>query len=312
MPNRLDEIPLDPSEQDEAFFEVEIPSQEKSDFSEEIIKKFPHIKRVVGILNDSDKEFVEAELAKAGENGRETENKDFEKTEREIEMISLAKKGADEILFQYGGTGLYDISLDRIHVVKKISGKDKEALGVWDNIKNSIELRRQENSVKFVMNAFHELVHSKMYNALQLVRAGDKKILARYRCGLSVYSRDKVEKFMENLDEAAQYELEKIFFDKYVRDNIFFQEKEKLAETIVVPGEGKERKYVGDDSNRYFEESAVRYIEGLLKLNQDRPEFAEYKKEEDIKNLMIRSAVDGDILKFGRMIKSAVGFIKGD
>ena len=160
------------------------------------------------------------------------------------------------------------------------------------------------------MNAFHEIVHSKMYNALQLARTGNERRISRYRSGLVVYGRNEPIKFMDNHNELVQYELEKIFFDKYVRDNIFFQEKEKMAETITVPGEGRGLKYMGSDSNRFFEEMGDRYIEGLLKGNQDSLEFSGYKNIEDIKGLMIRSAVDGNILELGRMIKSATGSIK--
>jgi hypothetical protein len=300
---------------EEAIFEVRLPdeaneSNEDGGFDFDLKTNFPHLKRVVGVLDKADEEFVMSELTKYSAMGAEAEKGEVEKTEKEIELIAYAEQGADEILFKFGGENLYDIPLERVHLSKgKICGS-KEIAGYWNSIKNSVLLRRQPNKVKFVMNAFHEIVHSKVYNALQVIHEAGEKQLWSYRCGLEVSDRDGAKNYFGNVNESIMYELEKIFFDKYVKDNISFSDKEKNAELTHGTARDPELRYGGDDANRKHAELNERLLENFWKTIQNRPEYSEYKNKEDVKKMIIRSAVTGDIMRFGRLFNNTYGSVK--
>lgn len=306
--------------EDEIFFDVQIPedeelktaSEEEGIPSERVVKNFSYLKRVVGILDSSDEEFVFSELAALNGKGLEKKEGEYEKTADEIEMIDFAKKAADEILSQFGGTDLYDIPLDRIHVVKKYRARDgEEVQGDWDCKENGIKLSRQDSLVKFAIESFHEIVHSKAYNSLQVLHNEEGRRLFPYREGLVVYSRDGKKEYRKLLNEAVLYELEKIFFDGYIRNNNRFSEKEIIKE-IASPTstKGLKEEYIGTHHNEELSQASEKFSQGLFDEISQLPEYSEYKGPEDIIKLMIENSISGDVLKMSRMLRKRFGSVK--
>jgi hypothetical protein len=303
---------------EEAYFPVKdlgepnqrLDEREKEGFSSAIAKKYPHLKRVVGVLDEEDEKFVSAELAKFNAQGVEAVKGEVEKTEKEIEMITMAKKGADEILFQFGGENLYDTPLERIHVLKGNIRGNKDNAGIWDNRTNSIEVKRQSNSVKFIMDAFHEIVHSKAYNALQILHDNGNRSLSLYRYGLEVSARDGKVDYLEALNEAATHELEKIFFAKYIKDNMSFSEKDRYKAMTHGTVHEPEPKYRDNDSGGLLTKIIEDLSDSLFESVKDLPEYSEFKSKEDLKKMIVASAVTGNILKLVKMRETFIGPIK--
>jgi hypothetical protein len=299
--------------EDEAFFDVQIPEEEYLKTApERIVKNFPYLKKVVGIQNSSDEEFVSAELAALNKKGLEPREIELEKTADEIEMIDFAKKAADEILSRFGGADLYDISLERIHVVKKYKTTGgEEAYGEWDCKENSIDLSRQDGLVKFAIAAFHEIVHSKVYNALQVLHNEKGRELFPYRNGLVVHGRNGKNEYSRLLNEAVLFRLEEIFFDEHIRNNNRFSEMEKRRE-IASPTStrGVKDRYLGVPNNEHLAQVSEKFSQALFSEISKLPEYSEYKGPEDIVKLMIESSISGDVLKIGRMTRKIAGSVK--
>lgn len=307
--NPMESFPAGDENNEEEIFEVKLPenldmsAEDKDDISRRVVAEHPYLKKVVGV--GENEEFVLSELDRLEKEGLEKLPKEHEKTEKEIELIGFAKKAADEILSEFGGEDLYDIPLERIHVVEF----DNNSHGNWNCDKNSAVLSKLDSSVKFAIAAFHELVHSKSYNALQLLDNENDKRLYHYRNGLTVFSRDGKNKYMESLNESVLYELEKIFFDRYIRNNDSFPEEEKDQE-IASAKRGPGNEYVGTEANRDLAEKMRFFSQKLADGIKGDDAYSEYNSPKDIMNLMIRSSISGNILKLSRMIGGYLGGLK--
>ncbi len=191
------------------------------------------IERVVGKIPDQEKtEILQGYASRFDEQVfEELKGKEREKTPEELQMIALANDITNEIRRKYGLDD-FDIPEKNIHLIARDKWiRDEEIAGVYNSKLQGIALKEQTSRMALMHTIFHELVHFKSYNALQ-VTTGDSPELQEYRVGLTIQTRDGKELNFVNLNEAVTEELTKRYSEEYFSDPLFNTEKD-ITNTIV-------------------------------------------------------------------------------
>lgn len=159
-------------------------------------------------------------------------------TEREKEIIENAESGVDEILKKYG------IDIDprtkgRVRLLKP--ERAYVVTGNWSkNAFHSIMgqyvgVERLPSDLELSVKLAHELFHLKAYKSARINKEGETQI---YRAGIAMFGigkggdKKKVDKFFGELGEAIVAELNRRFYQEYIRDNHFYAEEVKAVDII--------------------------------------------------------------------------------
>ncbi len=140
--------------------------------------------------------------------------------------------------------------------------------------------------LEFAQALYHEMIHFKFWNALQVTEPERK--LQTYRTGLAIVSRDGKTLFLRNLNEAVAEDLTEHFFEKTLRQHPLFSSE--IAEKRRVPrGYSKEKKDYHD----------------LLQILEERTS-GKYTVEE-LRELFVGAAATGTLLPVARLIEGTLG-----
>lgn len=219
---------------------------------------------------------------------------ELEKTEREKEIISFVVTEADKVLKELGREKPAEIAETSIHVLKEDGTSDYTEgnlrTGAHATKFGSVLVDRQESEVKFALVLFHELMHMKVYKALQLIQTEKGNNLDTYRSGLSVIDREAKNMYFNDLEEAVIGYLTQRFYNDVVLKSPFF-----ASEVSETGG-----KY---EVSRMEElESLDRLVDKLWEYNSD-----SYGSRDEIFNLFVDAHVNGGLLKIGRLIEKTMG-----
>ncbi|MBP9711492.1 MAG: hypothetical protein KBD55_00445 [Candidatus Pacebacteria bacterium] len=258
----------------------------------------PHIDKIIGknSSNEKIKREVEEYLNQRFQNSNEKFDGEIEKSEKDIILIDFAQKAANEILARFNRTKIIDIPLEHVHILKKGGvleiTKGMFIEGAHSTTQGDFIIDRNESSVDFTIIVFHELIHTKAFNAVQIIPVGNKNEIVEYRSGFSVTSRDGRVVFFDQINEAVVGYLTKIFYEEYVRKSELFKSEIKDID------DGK----ASVDTSRTAEvEAGLKYIYELYDKNKEK-----YSKE-DIINIFIDAGVNGNLLQVGRLIEGTFG-----
>ncbi|MCX6719431.1 MAG: hypothetical protein NTZ38_03600 [Candidatus Taylorbacteria bacterium] len=168
----------------------------------------PYIDRLVGIPKEYLDKQQENEhglatyMEKKG--ARKMEGVEIEKTTRDIEILKFAEESATAVMQAYGRSKNIQISLDHIHVLRvggtKELTKGRLEKGSHSSTEAGIMIDRVASDIEFCLIAFHEIIHTKSYTALQIIGEKGNRYLKHYRSGFVVNSRDGKESFFNDLD----------------------------------------------------------------------------------------------------------------
>ncbi|MFZ1626674.1 MAG: hypothetical protein WAT81_02605 [Candidatus Moraniibacteriota bacterium] len=126
------------------------------------------------------------------------------KSPEQIAILELVNTETNEVLKRYGLES-FDIPPKNYHVIKESEWKSKGVAFYRPNLQ-FVAMVEQPANIVFMTKAFHETLHFKSYNALQIT-IGDTKEQKDYRIGLAVTSRDGKREFFRHLNEAVTEEL---------------------------------------------------------------------------------------------------------
>jgi len=293
------------------------------------MEKFSSIERVVGKVTKEDK----AEIINIM--GSTFENQDFkdkslteaerEKIPKEIEIINLADNATNEIRKKYG-MKKFDIPPKNIHIIKKDSWDtdDNEGRligGYFDQKGQRIIMRESLNRIRFMKTVFHEMLHFKSYNALQVENVSNSKV-EPYRSGISGASRNYSTGYLHSINEAVTEELTKRFSSKLYDNPIFAEEVSKTKEALAahstniqgkpLPKNAYEDVYYASDSKfglQCFEhtykserDALQLLIDKLFERNKEN-----YNNQEEIFELFAKGFMTGNILPIGKLIDKTFG-----
>lgn len=264
--------------------------------------EMPHLDKAVGIPTNypEDQKMFEESLVKKFKEigGGKIENYEIDKTKRDIELINLAEKALDKYLEEYGRNKKIDIPLENIHVleedgVSKIS-KGKNLKGMHYTEFQDVLIDRSKMDFEFALVVFHELLHAKSFNAMQVKRYNpeDKKHFDTYRTGFSVISRDGKNVYFNAVNEAIAGLFTRRFFDEYIKNDDQFKGELDKLNSEGIPVNTSREKEVRDGLN---------YIHKIYEQNKDK------YTEKEIIDMFINASINGELVGVARLIENTFG-----
>jgi len=263
-------------------------------------EKFSHkgFDRIVGLTPEmkrrADEVYMYIDHLVDERGGHFIEDFEVEKTEREKEIINFVIAEADRVLKELGRGNPAEISESYIHVLKENGTneytKERFETGSHATKIGGILVDRQLSEVKFALVLFHELMHMKVYKALQLVQTEDGNDLDTYRSGLAISDRTANNTYFRDFEEAIIGYLTQRFYNEVVMKNSLFE------------GEVSESEERQEVSRMEELESLNKLVDNLWEQNKDT-----YESRDEIFNLFVDAHVNGGLLKIGRLIEKTLG-----
>lgn len=303
------------------------------------MEKFSSFERVVGNISEDKKEQI---LHDKGERFNdqvfsELKGKERKKTSEELQIISLVNNETNKIRKGYGLKD-FNISPSNIHVISEEAWSKEGGSAFYNSMFQAVAVREQPANIVFMKKIFHEMIHFKSYNALQ-VKTGENSELDEYRVGLTVHTRDGEKIYFVNLNEAITEEMTKRFVGKFF-DNSFFKKEVQQTKDIIasypraIDSSGKslfdsdtfyaqifDKKFWGDAVGRLFgaqerpkkiitesfgykleRKILNKLIDKIFERNLDK-----FQEREDVFEVFAKGLMTGNILSVGRLIEKTFG-----
>jgi hypothetical protein len=285
------------------------------------------IKKIVGgdeetrgrLMNRMDEVFSNQELI----NFKDFNCVEVKKNFDQMIAIDFVNEETNQLLESYG-LPPFDLPRENVHVVDKIidCNGDKHD-GFNTPFRQAIVVTNTNSMLEFVMNVYHEAIHLKSYQALQLTPPNK---VGAYRSGLKMLSRDDKKIYFKNFDEAVNIELCKIFHSR-LKDEfmIMFREEfakiEKIkAETIRMSErknsqevkESMDIKNVVNNSSATFHANLFPYQEERVALNDlinklYQKNQEKFKDRREVFDLFAKAMLSGNVLELGKTIDRTFG-----
>jgi hypothetical protein len=288
--------------------------------------------RVIGKVSDIEKEKIlkSREEIFNDQAFEELEGKECEKTPEELQIIDLANKMTNEIRNKYGLEN-FDVPAKNIHIIKKEEWPRKGKDGFYKSNFQGVAMPEEVVKLAFANTVFHEMVHFKSYNALQVTKAENPEI-DDYRVGLTIKTRDGKKMFFSSLNEAITEEIVKRHFlenAKALSENpLFAQEIKQSREVIREHPNAKTN--LGEplfDSDTYYAEikkisddkkvttiltKAFTYAKERWALNTLINKLFErnrknFKNTDEVFEVFEKGMMTGNILPIGRLVDGTFG-----
>jgi len=272
------------------------------------MEKFSSFERVVGNIPEAEKEQILRDKGERFDDQvfEDLRGKEREKTPEELQIISLANEATNEIRQKYGLEN-FDIPSENIHVITEEAWPREKGVAFYNSMLQGIAAREQPARIVFMKKIFHEMLHFKSYNALQ-IEIGENPELDEYRVGLTVHTRDGKRMYFVNLNEAVTEEMTKRFAIKLF-DNPLFAEETKQTKDVVtrypraVTGSGEplfddDTFYAEVEGKKSWGEAVGRLFGAQKKLKKITTEGFTYQSERKILNTLIDKILERNPEKF--------------
>ena len=272
------------------------------------MEKFSSFERVVGNIPEAEKEQILRDKGERFDDQvfEDLRGKEREKTPEEMQIISLANEATNKIRQKYDLEN-FDIQPDNIHVVTEEAWPREKGVAFYNSMLQGIATREQPAKVVFMKKVFHEMLHFKSYNALQIT-SGENPELDEYRVGLTVHTRDGKRMYFVNLNEAVTEEMTKRFATKLFDNPLFVQEAQQTQDVITkyprsVTGSGEplfdeDTFYAEVESKKSWGEAVGRLFGAQEKPKKITTEGFTYKTERKILNMLIDKILERNSDKF--------------
>jgi len=272
------------------------------------MEKFSSFERVVGNISEAEKEQILHDKEEMFDDQvfEDLKGKEREKTQEELQIISLVNAATNEVRQRYGLEN-FDIPPENIHVITEEAWPRVKSVAFYNSMLQGIVAREQPAKIVFMKKIFHEMLHFKSYNALQ-IKMGENPELDEYRVGLTVHTRDGKRMYFVNLNEAVTEGMTKRFAAKLFDNPLFAGEIRQTKDVITkypraVTGAGEP---LFDDNTFYAEvEGKKSWGEAVGRLfgAQEKPkkittECFTYQSERKILNTLINKILEKNPEKF--------------
>lgn len=303
------------------------------------MEHFSSFDRVIGNIPEQEKEQILLNKGECFNNQafEELKGKEREKTSEELEVISIVNEATNEVRQRYDLDD-FDIPSNNIHVIAEEQWWGEKFDAIYRSDLQGVAMREQPSLVAFAVKTFHEMLHFKSYNALQITKGENPKMKV-YRVGLRLRTRDGNESYFRNLNEAVTEKMTKKYMKK-VFDNPIFSSEITQTKSIVAkyskvqnklgkPLFNKDTYYAVTESKKSWKEAVGRLFGVEEKLKKIMTQRFTYRKERDMLNTLIgkifernkdkfqdkegifdvfeKSMMTGNMLLLGRLIENTFG-----
>lgn len=189
--------------------------------------------RVVGNIPETEKEQILQNKGEIFDSQifEDLRDKEREKTPEELEIISLVNKATNEVRQRYGLKN-FNIPPANIHVIMEEAWPREKSVALYNAMVQAVAVREQPAKIIFMEKVFHEMLHFKSYNALQ-ISTGENPKLRDYRAGLTIHTRDGKEMYFTNLNEAVTEEMTRRFAAKLFDNPLFIKEQKQTRDIMA-------------------------------------------------------------------------------
>jgi len=272
------------------------------------MKKISSFERIVGNISEAEKEQILRDKGERFDDQafEELKGKEREKTPEELQIISLANEATNEVRRKYGLEN-FDIPPKNIHIITEEAWPIEKSVAFYNSMLQGIVVREQPARIVFMKKIFHEMLHFKSYNAVQ-VTTGENPELDEYRVGLTVHTRDGKKMYFANLNEAVTEEITKRFVVKFFDNPLFAQEIQQTRDVMnkyrhAVTESGKplfdnDTFYAEVEGKKSWREAVGRLFGAQEKSKKIITESFTYKSERRILNTLIDKIFERNLDKF--------------
>ena len=213
-----------------------------------------------------------------------------------------------------------------IDIIKKEGwkgGRFDECGARFDPKGQRIFMAEHSSNIGFMLVVFHEMLHFKSYNALQVTNTEDPE-LQNYRSGLQIDKRDFSASHFSGINEAVTEELTKRFGGKLRNDSFFAEEVRETNKWLgnhsttihgePIPKSAYDDVYYAKDWGQDFAGPSYEYsykeereslhtlIDKLFERNR-----REFNSQEEIFEIFAKGFMIGNILPIGKLIDRTFG-----
>lgn len=238
--------------------------------------------------------------------------KEREKTPEEIEIINFVNNATNKLLADYG-IEPFDAPLKNVHIIEEQDWKDKHLGAFHKVLYQGIEIREYSQKIVMASELFHEMLHFKSYNSVELK---NEKIKS-FRTGLKTHTRPEGEPIFVFLNEAVVSELQKRFVATLDDNPLFKDEIERTKATIAksktlqemeglyYAKENQDSKtYTTADSESYKEQRGI----SMLLMEKIRQKNSEnFANTEEVFNVFVKGLFSPNLLDIGKLIDKSFG-----
>jgi len=302
------------------------------------MEKFSSFKRVAGAVSETEKQNILNKQASifSEQNFPELKQIEREKTPDERDILKLTDSSTNELLEKYGVKG-FVIPINNVHIVSEKDWPNDQGSAFYSSMAQAVAVREAPAKIVFLKKVFHEMLHFKSYNALQVTTDQEAKT-DQYRVGLTVVTRDGKKQYFKYLNEAVTEELTKRHVTKLFNNPLFSEEQKRTTEIMARYPEAKAKSgqklfdnevYYADTADFDTWKDAVGRLFGNERNRQLVAESFSYKKERDFLYLLIgriyqeniedfkdieeifdlfaQAALTGNLLSIGKLIDKTFG-----
>ncbi|MSU54784.1 MAG: hypothetical protein EXS48_03080 [Candidatus Staskawiczbacteria bacterium] len=299
-------------------------------------EKFSSIDRVVGDINETEKERILSEQGERFDDQifEELKDSEREKTKEELKIISLVNEVTNRVRRKYDA-GDFNIPPANIHIIEDEKWPREKSNAFFKSNVQGIALREKPSNITFMKTVFHEMLHFKSYGALQMTNEENPE-LDEYRMGLTVRTRDGKIMYFKNLNEAITEEMTAKYARQLLNNPLFtkdIEQTEKITRenpyatsvsggtlfnfnTFYAQIESKKswRETVGQLLG--FQKKSIRILTEQFGYNQERAVLNvlinkifernqdKFKNKAEVFEVFEKGMITGNILPMGRLIEN--------
>jgi len=266
--------------------------------------EFPHIDRLVGASSPEDKAKVER-LAESGLDAStveaETGNKElreYEKTERDLAIISLAEEAVEDVMRRYGREKSVELPAENIHLIEPLK---KNVAGFYDSLRRQLAVAKTPGQdIALATVLFHELTHAKSYNALKVRdEAAKGREVTYFRTGLETRPSDGRTRFRP-LNEAIVQRLTLRFYDQNISGNRMF------GKEILEAGRRGDDPREREEASYYVEQQILSdMVNALVEARGGNDDYL--KSLAEVEDVFFRASVTGDVAELRKTVDEMWG-----
>lgn len=258
--------------------------------------------RAVGFERNGDAAAVQRRaLVREMDEGKRANDHEREIGPEDIRILNLANKEVQELFRKHGRDSASLFPLERIHLVS--GGMWEGQGGYFDPVEQRLVVLKKdgENEKSVAAKVFHELLHAKSYNAVQLLTGKEEPTVQKYRTGLEVISRDGTKQFFRWLNEAVVQTLTRRFVASAIESGNL--KPDERVQALNRAASLKEMQY--DEFEMTYLAERVR-LRGLCKRisHMNREKYPSYA---DVEEVFIRASITGKLLEAARLVESTFG-----
>lgn len=234
-----------------------------------------------------------------------------EKTPEEKEIITFVNEKTNELLAAYG-IEPFDVPVENIHFIKEDEWQKRtDATAIYYNQLQGIVLRDLPQKMVLANTVFHEMLHFKSFNGIELV----DDVMEEQRSGIRTHTRPERQDALRGINEAVIEELSKRF-TLSLQEPLFKKEIEESKTILAKKDFGEDAYYASlvseEDKTATYEVARFAYAEernnltSLIHKIRERSSRS-FGSDEEVFSIFVQALFKPNLLELGKLLDETFG-----